>query len=311
MSFAGKIVYLVLFPGALTLLLTGAAARLVLGAVSAAARAPRDVRPPGLLSIYSSFAGEPRGEAVFAGAVVWAAPPARLFAVSWVACIVSGFLEGDLVLVYFLLLLALAARLAASHAAGVVERGPDATAEYGALVGCAAALGLALAVVALRTGEVEFSRVLNWQVQNGSLIAHTGDGALALAGSALGLAGALIAGLGLMRLGPFHVQGRAGAHGDAPVRLAGPPLAVLEASDVAMLAVVPLLITALFFAGGAGTWYQVAFWALKVLGVLVVSGAVGAACARLKGSHALAVLPGVGCALALAGLIMVWTGASL
>ena len=52
--------------------------------------------------------------------------------------------------------------------------------------------------------------------------------------------------------------------------LSGPPLAMVRISETVAYFVVPFLITVLFFAGPASTWYEVVFWVLKVLGVFIL-----------------------------------------
>lgn len=308
MSFIGKIAYLALFPGALSLLLAGAAGRRMLETVSVVIGAPRDAPSAGLASIIGWLSTEPAREGVFSSALAWTAPPVKLFAVSWVACVILGFLDGDLALVYFLLLLALAAHLVIVWTTVEPSGGNNAWMEGAAALGCAVALGLVMAGVSLRTGEVEVARVIGWQVKNGLLVGSGAGGALAQAGSALGLAGALVAGLGLMRLRPFRSVSAGGPAGGTAEGLSGPPLATLLAAEAAMLFVSPLLVVSLFLAGGAGTWYEVGFWALKVLGVLALSGVADAVTARFAGKRALVVLSVAGCAAALAGLLLIWVG---
>lgn len=308
MSFIGKIAYLALFPGALSLLLAGAAARGTLEAVSAVLKAPRDTPSASLYSIYERFSAKPARAGFLSSAVLWTAPPARLFAVSWVVCVVTGFLDGDTVLVFFLMLLALAAQLVVPRTSGEPV---GVSMENAAVLGCAVALALALAGVSLRTGEVEVASIISWQVRNGFLVASSAGGALARSGSILGLVGALVAGLALMGLRPFRRAGPAGSQGDAREGLSGPPLAALQVSDAAMLIAAPLLVVSLFMAGGASNFYEIAFWALKVLGVVVLCGVIDAVACRFARRRALAFVSGAGCAAALAGFLLVWIGASL
>lgn len=101
---------------------------------------------------------------------------------------------------------------------------------------------------------------------------------------------------------------------DAPAGIAqeitGPPLALLRVAQTASLAVIPILVTALFLAGPASNWYEVTFWILKVVGLLLLLGVIDMVSARAGSDRVLRWSLGLGGGLALAGFILIWVGVS-
>lgn len=246
-------------------------------------------------------------------ALSWLAPAVRLFALSWVSCIIMGFLGGDLLLVFTLLLLASSADLllcfASSNPRVRQNSRPEAASALGWAVPLAFVIaGVCLRIGALRPGEMTVAGLLKWQADNGILLGSAVGGAFAQVGTALALVAALICALALMRLRPFGRGYFSDAPGGVAADLSGPPLAALRMSEAASLFVVPLLVVALFLGGPASTWYEVVFWVLKAVGFLLLFGIADLMSARLRSDRVVLWLLGAGSALALAGLLLVWVG---
>ena len=311
MAFVGKIAYLVLFPGILFILLAGMLARTVsAGMASALAGGERRgaSAPAAFLLAALDQEAISTGGALYA--VVWLAPLVKLVALAWVSCIIFGFFPGDLVLVFALLLVAGGADLFTALLSPNPLVMQQAWAEAASLLAWAVPFALVLAAVALRSGEVSVSGLIKWQAANGVLLASSSGGATAQAGGALTLIAALCAAVALARLRPFG-RGRApGSPGGILDDVSGPPLAMFAGAEAAALFVLPLVIVTLFFAGPAASWYQVVFWALKVLGILILLLLLDLLSAR-SGSRTV-VRWGVGAMglIALLGLVLTWIGVS-
>lgn len=312
MSFVGKLVYLALFPGLLFTCLAGLTARGLLGGMTGVVTGGSPRGPAiGLTGALRLLTAEciPAGGPLHA--VMWIAPPVELFALSWVSCLIFGFLGGDLVLLFTLLLLSSAAGMLICFASGnprVRQNGPS---EAAAVLGWAVPLALVIAGVSLRTGEVTVAGLIDWQAGNGGLLWSTaGGGSLAVAGTAMMLAGSLVSVLLLLRFRPLGRGLFSDAPGGVAQDISGPPLALLRMAETASLFVVPLLLVALFLAGPASNWYEVSFWALKVVGLLVLLGVVDMVSARARTERLLLWSVGAGGGLALAGLVLIWVGVS-
>ncbi|MBU4301275.1 MAG: NADH-quinone oxidoreductase subunit H [Actinobacteria bacterium] len=312
MAFVGKLAYLALFPGLLFIYMAGLAARGLLGGMSGVVTGGSPRGPalglPGVLRLLTAEC-IPTGGSL--SAVIWLAPPVMLFALSWVSCMLFGVVGGDLALLFSLLLLSSAAVILICFSSENPRVRQNGRSEAAALLGWAIPLALVIAGASLRTGEASVAGLIDWQVRNGGLLwSMEGGGALAVAGTAMMLAAALLCALLLMRLRPL---GR-GMFSEAPAGIAqditGPPLALLRIAETASLAVAPLLLTALFLAGPASNWYEVAFWVLKILGLLLLLGIVDLVSARARSDRLLPWSLGVGGGLALAGLVLVWLGVS-
>jgi formate hydrogenlyase subunit 4 len=311
MVFVGKFAYLVLFPGMLFIVLSGLAAGAVLSGVGTAlAGNERRGGGPGITYLLHAA----RSECISTGgslqAVTWIAPVVKLLALSWISCIVFGFIAGDLVLLYVLLLLASGCDVVVALLSGNPRARQAAWPEAASLISWAVPLALVLAALALRTGQATVSGLIAWQTTNGVMVAASAGGGAAQAGSVLALLAALASGIALARLRPL---GR-GYFSDAPAGIlddvSGPPLSFFIAGGTAALFVVPLVLVALFFAGPAGNWYEVVFWALKALGIFVLLALVDVVSARARASRVLLWGAGIAGALALAGFILIWTGVS-
>jgi formate hydrogenlyase subunit 4 len=311
MAFVGKLAYLVLFPGLLFVFLAGLAARGIVEGMSAVVTggsAPG--RASGLRRIVRLFADESSPATGAPAVLQWAAPAVKIVALSWISCLILGFLDGDLLLILALLLLASACDLVLVSCSSNPRVRQNVTSECAQAIGWAVPLSLVIAGVALRTGETQVSAVIRWQVANGVLVGSPAGGALAATGTGLGLLGALVAVGCLARLRPL---GR-GLFGDPPAGIdsdiSGPPLAVLNVSQLALYFLTPLLVVTLFLAGPSSSWYEVVFWALKVAGVIVVLGIVDVVAPRIRSGRALAWSLALGGGLALVGFVLIWVGGS-
>jgi len=312
MAFVGKLAYLTLVPGLLFVYLAGLGARGLLWGISGIVTGGSPRGPAlglsGMLRLLTAGCA-PTGGAL--SAVTWLAPPVMVFALSWVSCMLFGVLEGDLALMFSLLLLSSAAAVLICFSSPNPRVRQNAPSEAVALLGWAVPLALVVAGASLRTGEVTVAGLIDWQAVNGGLIwSLEGGGALAVVGTAMMLAAAILCALLLMRLRPL---GR-GMFSEAPAGIAheitGPPLALLRVAETASLAVVPLLLIALFLAGPASNWHEVAFWLLKVLGLLILLGTVDILSARARSDRVLRWSLGAGGGLALAGFVLIWLGMS-
>jgi formate hydrogenlyase subunit 4 len=311
MEFVGKFAYLVLFPGMFFVVLSGLVASAVHSGVGTAV-AGFERRGGGSGMTYLWHAA--RKECISTGgslhAVIWIAPVVKLLAVSWVSCIVFGFISGDLFLLYALLLLASGCDIVAALLSGNPRTRQAAWPEASSLIAWAVPLALVLAALSLRSGQATVSGLIAWQATNGVMLAASAGGAAGQAGSVLALLAALASGLALARLRPL---GR-GYLSDAPAGIlddvSGPPLSFFAAGETATLFVIPLVLVALFFAGPAGNWYEIVFWALKALGIFVLLALVDVVSARARASRALLWGAGIAGTLALAGLVLTWIGVS-
>lgn len=310
MVFVGKIAYLLLFPGMLFVLLAGLAARAVLAGVGTAV-AGRERRGAGAGTGFLFSA--PRSECIATDgslhAVTWIAPVVKILALSWVSCLVFGFIRGDLVLLFALLLLASGADVVVAFTSGNPRVRQSAWPEAASLAAWAVPLGLVVATVSLRTGDPTLSGLIKWQSTNGALVAARG-GAAAQAGTVLALVAALAAALALARLRPLGRGYLSDAPGGLLDDVSGPPLAFFIAGETVGLFVIPLVLVALFFAGPAAHPYEIIFWGLKVLGVFVLLALVDVVSARARSRSALIWGAGAAGAIALAGLVLTWIGVS-
>lgn len=311
MAFVGKFIYLVLFPGLLFVLLGGFAARTVLSGMSAALTGVAPAGPatglPALMRLFSRECVATDGPL---HGLLWSAPPVQLLALSWVSCIVFGFLPGDLALLFALLLLASGADILPAFCSANPRVRQNGFSQAARVLGWAVPLALVFALVGLRTGEISLTGLVQWQVANGMLIASVAGGTLAQVGTALGLAAALVGALSLARLRPLGPGLFDDPPGGVLCDVSGPPLAMMRLSETAYFFVAPLLIAALFFAGPASTWYEVAFWALKVAALVILLGVADLVSPRLRSGRALAWTLGAGGALSVAALVLVWVGVS-
>ena len=311
MSFIGKLAYLVLFPGLVFIAFAGTLARGLLAGMSGAITGGNPGGPEqSLPSILYLLNGEciPIGGPI--QALQWLAPAVKLLSLSWVSCAIFGFLPGDVVLVYALLLLSSSADLVLCFMSGNPRVRQNGWPEAVSLLGWSIPLAAVLAGVSLRTGSVSISGLINWQTANGVLLGSTAGGELALAGSWLMFLVALMCSLSMMRLRPF---GR-GYFSDAPAGIccdiSGPPLALLRVAEMASFIVVPLLIVALFLGGGASASYEVVFWGLKLAGLFMLLGLFDQVSARMRADRVLLWLVCAGSACAVVGLVLVRSGVS-
>lgn len=307
MVFVGKVAYLALFPGALFIILAGVAAKLVTSGVAHAFAGPSRLgswSTPELIRATET-------ECIAAGgplhAATWITPVFKLMAISWASCIVFGFLPGDLVLLYFLLLAAAGADVLFAYISGNPRVRQQAWPEAVSLLAWALPFALATCCVALRTHTASVSALINLQGAAGPTLAGPLGGVVADVGMGLALLAALFASVAIMRFKPLG-RGYMTGSGALLDDVSGPPLAFFLAGNAAMLFVAPLVLVALFFAGPASHWYQVLFWFLKVLGLLVLLAIADAALSRACPRRVAAWGIGFAGGAALAGLILVWIG---
>lgn len=177
MAFVGKLAYLVLFPGILFVIAAGLAARAVVSGVGTAV-AGRERR--GIATDSALLLSSLDREAISTGgafhAVEWLAPLVKVVALSLVSCIIFGFISGDLVLVYALLLVAGGADLLAASLSENPLVAHEARGEAAALVAWAVPFAMALAAVGVRSGEVSVSGLIRWQAGGGVLLASSSGG---------------------------------------------------------------------------------------------------------------------------------------
>lgn len=309
MTFVGKLAYLALFPGLLFLALAGMAARSLVDSVAGVVLGGS---PRGPSATAGGIAAMLRGETVAAGgslhAVMWLAPALKLAALSWASCLVFGLIRGDTTLLFSLLLLSGVADLLLCVSSTNPRVRRNAPAEAWALMGWALPLGIVLAALYIRTGAWNVSALVAWQVSNGTLLGSGQGGALAVTGTALSFAAACICMVGFARLRPL---GR-GLFSDPPSGMAsdlsGAPLAMARLGEGASLFLAALLPVTFFLAGSASNSYGLVFWALKVMGLLLLMGVLDLAFARSGSGRAVLWALGVGGTLALTGLLLVRLG---
>lgn len=307
MEFVGKFAYLFLFPGALFTVLAGVAARTVTSGVSIAVAGQVRSGSRSTTEMVRAASTECIATGGALHAAMWVAPVFKLMVVSWASCILFGFIRGDLVLLFALLLAAAGSDVLFAYISPNPRVRQQAWSEGVSLLAWAVPFALVTACIALRTHTVSVSDLINLQSASGTTLAGPAGGVAADIGMALALLAALFATVALARLKPLG-RGYLVGTGALMDDVSGPPLAFFYASHLAMLFVAPLVIVVLSFAGPAAHWYQVGLWALKVLGVLVLLGLVEVVCARARASRV--AIWGIGFAgsLALAGLILVWIG---
>lgn len=311
MAFVGKLAYLFLFPGLLFVLMSGLVARAILAGMSTAVTGgPATTLPGNTRRVVRLIGRESLATGGALNVLQWAAPAVKLLALSWVSCILIGFLPGDLVLLFALLLLTSSCDLVLVFCSANPRVRQNGRAEAACALGWAVPLALVLAGVALRTGEVGISPIIRWQAANGVLVASSASGVTAAVGSALGMFAAFTTTLCLARMKPLGRGLLDDPPGGIASDLSGPPLAMLNMSQIALYFVVPLLLVVLFLAGPASTWHGIAFWVLKVGSVVVILGVFDLVSSRARSGRALAWSLGVAGGLALAGLVLVWIGVS-
>ena len=311
MAFTGKLILLALFPGALFLVVGGTVAGSALSGMRGMITGACDRGPAmGIRDMAALLTGEciPTGGALHA--VCWLAPAVRLLALSWISCIVFGLYEGDLALVYSLLVLAGAADLALCFFSISPRVRQNVWVEAVSLMGWAVPLALVMVTVLIRTDQASVGGVVEWQSKYGVLLGSAEGGAAAVVGTALAFAAVLLCCQVMVRLRPFSQ----GYFSDPPAGLAaeisGPPAAFLVAARGGALVVVPLLLIALFLAGPAGSPLQVLFWVLKVVGLVLLLGIADAVAPRARSDRVLLWCLIVGGAMAALGLVLVWLGVS-
>jgi len=311
MAFVGKMAYLVLFPGILFILLAGLLAEVVsTGMGTALAGGERRGAAAHVAWLSAAFDQEAIATGGALGAVIWLAPVVKAVALAWVSCIIFGFFSGDLVLLFALLLVAGGADLFAALLSANPLAVQEAWAEAASLLAWAVPFALVLAAVALRSGEVSVSGLIKWQAANGVLLASSSGGATAQAGGALALVATISAAVALARLRPLGRSYTSGSPGGMLDDVSGPPLAMFAGSEAAALFVVPLVIVTLFFAGPSASWYQVLFWALKVLGVIILLLLIDLLSARCDSRTVIRWGVGAAGLIALLGLVLTWIGVS-
>lgn len=312
MAFLGKIAYLLLFPGLAFILLAGALSRGLMGAVSSVVSGAVPSGPPqGFRSLFGLLDSECVPADGPLHAMSWLAPVVKLFALSWLACVIAGFIGGDVFLAFALLVTAATCDILLAFSSSnprVRENGRE---ELLGAIAWLVPLALILCTVSIRVGGSglgDLSGLVAWQERNGVLLAASRAGGLALAGSILAFIAALPALACFARLRPL---GRA-IFSEPPCgiasELSGPTLAFERASGLAGIFVGAFLLVAVFLGGPASTWYEVLFWFLKIAAVVLLAGVVDSFFARMSSRRALVwMLAGSG-GLAVLALALTWAG---
>jgi hypothetical protein len=308
MEFIGKVAYLLLFPGVLFLIIAGLAAKGITSTVGLAVAGWHRTGPEwagGRVLRATTTESVATGEGLQAVAWVW--PVVKLIALSWASCVLMGFLPGDLTLLFALLLVAAGSDVLAAYILPNPRTRQGAWPEAASLIAWALPASIAFACVAMRTHQVSLSALVSWQSLNGSPLVASQGGIAAEVGAALALVGLFVATVALARLKPLGRPSLAG-NGALLDDVSGPPLAFWMGGSLAMMFVAPLTVVVLFFAGPSSNWYQVVFWALKVVGVLILLGLADVLSSRASARRVLLWGACVGGSVALAGLVLTWIG---
>lgn len=271
MEFVGRLAYLVLFPGLLFITAAGTVAWSVARRIASfGPGAPLDPGPgpTGILEPLKSETREGgRGEVEF---LDLACPQVKILCLAWVSCAVFGVMSGDVALVYALFALAFTCDALVESFRLPPGGRPGATEAAARALGWLAPLAPVLAGVALRTGQVSVSGVIEWQAANGMLVSSPEGGPLATAGAAVLLGAALLFGSGMAGMRPRPCGDRSGSGAGGEGEPAGVKLALDRCGRAARLFVTALLICALFLAGPASNWHEALSWALKIAGMVAV-----------------------------------------
>lgn len=307
MTLVGKVAYLAVFPGMVFVIVAGALARSVFVFVgTSVSGGERQASARGASLAIASLSSECIATSASLHAVLWLAPVVKLLALSWVACLIFGFFEGDIALLYALLVVASGADVLAAALSDNPRTRQAAGAEAVSLAAWAVPLALVLACLSLRTGTTALSGIISWQGANGVMVAAPAGGALARTGAALALLASLFGAVALARARPLGRSYLASSPGGILDDVSGPPLAFFIAAETAALFVVPLLLVSLFFAGPAARWYEVVFWGLKALGFLLLLAVVDSVFARSRPSRVLFWSVAVAGAMGVAALALTW-----
>jgi len=286
MSFLGKVIYLLVFPGFFFLV-----------SVSSIATFAR--REENAFSAWRRLIISTPKERDSANSINIAASVVRVLTLSWLSCILFGFFQGDLVLVFNLLLLqALCSSILDISSLEDLSK-KDLLSYATVRFGWTIPLALAFVVTSLRCGEVMISGIISWQNVAGMAVTSTAGGLKALSGSVLSLLSALTASLGILGFAPFSSvkfkERRVEEILDA----------VVLSSDSAVYIVIPLLVTILFFAGKTQPWYEYIIWALKVIIVFIFLSVVDLILRKKRSMRFAFLALALGFVFGLLGLILV------
>lgn len=309
MTFMGKLFYLTVFPGFIFILFSGTLIRGIKGTVPGLSYGRESAFPASSLRALCRLL---TGETIAVGgslhAVLWIGPAVKIFSLSWITCIIFGYMQGDVFLLILLLLSFSSVDLLICWLSGSSRVRRECPRAAASIIGWALPLSLVLTAIALRVSDPTIAGIMRWQVAYGSLLFSREGGVLAQAGSIISLPVAFFCLLSLTGMKPFGYRAFSYGPGDISGNCSGVPLALLCSAETCGLFVMPLLLVALFFAGPASTWLEVLFWVLKVAGVFVLMLLLNYLTHRVTGRSVLYLMCGLGGILALIAFVLIWFG---
>lgn len=312
MAFALKLFYLAVFPGFLFTLLAGTLARGLKQAIPAGSCGQESAFPASSpKTLIRLLFSETIAAAGDFHALLWIGPAVKIFALSWISCIVFGFMSGDVFLLFTLLLVFSSTDLFLCWLTGGKRVRQQCWRTATAVIGWVVPLAAVIAAVTLRTDSVSVQGIIRWQGAYGSLIVSPEGGNLARIGCIAGAAASFLCFSSLSGMKPFGTRMFTFQPGDITTEFSGVPLAMLCASQTCALLVMPLVLVSLFFAGPASNWLEVLFWILKVTGALILMVLFDYMSSAAQRFRIFYWMVGFGGALALASFVLVWVGVGL
>ncbi|MBN1289689.1 MAG: NADH-quinone oxidoreductase subunit H [Actinobacteria bacterium] len=309
MTFATKLFYLAVFPGFFFILTGGTLARGLRQSVPAGGHGHDSAFPAlSMRALLRLLAGETIAAGGQFHALMWIGPAVKIFSLSWVMCIVFGFMSGDLFLFFTLLLMFSSVDLFVCWLSGGGRVRQQCWRTATAVIGWAVPLSIVLSAIAMRTDSVSMQGIIGWQAAYGPLVVSTEGGIFARIGSIVMVPAGFLCFTSLAGLKPFGTRLFTFQPGDIASEFSGAPLAMLCASQTSALIVMPLIFIALFFAGPASNWLEVVFWVLKVAGAVILMLSVDFMSARAERLKIFYWMVGFGGTSALAAFILTWIG---
>ncbi|MBN2169655.1 MAG: NADH-quinone oxidoreductase subunit H [Actinobacteria bacterium] len=312
MAFASKLFYLAVFPGFFFILVSGTLARGLKQIIPVGGHGQESAFPASSMkTLLGLIAGETIANGGQYHALLWIGPALKLFALSWITCMVFGFMSGDLFLFFTLLLMFSSVDLFICWLSGGKRVRQQCWRTATAIIGWAVPFSLVLSAIALRTETVSIQGILSWQTAYGPLVISPEGGTIALVGAIVMVPAAFLCLASLAGLKPFGTRVFTYQPGDVASEFSGAPLAMFCASQTSALIVMPLLLIVLLFAGPASGWLEVLFWILKVAGALILMLLLDFMTTRAERLRIFYWMVGLGGTLAMTALILTWTGVGI